>query len=104
MQARDGAWLEVPPVPGALVVNIGDMMQRWTNDRWLSNMHRVVNPDRTTQPPRPRQSVAYFLHPNHDAVIECLPTCSEPGVVPRHAPIHAGRYMKAKENAIATAA
>lgn len=98
-----GDWVDVPYVPGAFVINIGDMMQRWTNDRWLSNMHRVVNPPSTVASTSPRQSVAFFLHPNHDAVIECIPTCVEPGEAPRHAPILAGAYMMEKEAAIATA-
>lgn len=98
-----GEWVDVPYVPGAFVINIGDMMQRWTNDRWLSNMHRVVNPPSAVASTSPRQSVAFFLHPNHDAVIECIPTCVGPGEAPRHEPILAGAYMKEKETAIATA-
>jgi len=98
-----GNWVDVPYVPGAFVINIGDMMQRWTNDRWLSNMHRVVNPPSAVASTSPRQSVAFFLHPNHDATIECIPTCAEPDQPPRHAPILAGEYMMEKEAAIATA-
>lgn len=98
-----GDWVDVPYVPGAFVINIGDMMQRWTNDRWLSNMHRVVNPPAAIAPSSPRQSIAFFLHPNHDAVVECIPTCLEPGKPPRHAPIKAGEYMLEKEAAIANA-
>jgi isopenicillin N synthase-like dioxygenase len=43
-QTRTGAWIEVPVVPGAFVVNVGDLLMRWTDDRWISTMHRVVNP------------------------------------------------------------
>ncbi|WP_158815707.1 isopenicillin N synthase family oxygenase [Methylocapsa sp. S129] len=99
-----GEWADVPFVPGAFVINIGDMMQRWTNDRWLSNMHRVVNPPaQSAAPPRPRQSIAFFLHPNYDAVVECLPTCQSADHPAQYEPIRAGDYMMTKEAAIAAA-
>ncbi len=98
-----GEWVDVPYLPGTFVINIGDMMQRWTNDRWLSNMHRVVNPPQPVAAMSPRQSIAFFLHPNHDAIVECIPTCREPGVAPKYEPIAAGAYMMEKEAAIATA-
>jgi isopenicillin N synthase-like dioxygenase len=96
-----GDWMDVPYLPDGFVINIGDMMQRWTNQRWRSNFHRVVNPPVSTTP-RPRQSIAYFLHPNDDADIACLPTCvaSESHALP---PIQAGDYMWEKERAIANA-
>lgn len=97
-----GRWIDVPFVPDGFVINIGDMMQRWTNERWLSNMHRVVNPE-TNAVRRPRQSVAFFLHPNHDAFVECIPTCSRLNEEPKHSPITAGDYMLEKENAISAA-
>lgn len=98
-----GDWVDVPYVPGGFIINIGDMMQQWTNERWLSNMHRVVNPPAATaSPPRPRQSIAYFLHPNHDASIAAISTCIGADGV-KHAPISAGEYMQEKETAIATA-
>jgi isopenicillin N synthase-like dioxygenase len=95
--AKSGRWIDVPYVPDAFVINIGDMMARWSNDRWVSTPHRVVNPP--TIPPawKPRQSVAFFLHPNYDTVIECLPGCSGPGNPPRYPPILAGDYMIRKE-------
>jgi len=97
-----GDWVDVPYVPGGFIINIGDMMQRWTNDRWLSNMHRVANPAQGSGPTKPRQSIAYFLHPNFDAQIAAIPTCvGSEGA--RHEPITAGEYMHEKETAIATA-
>jgi isopenicillin N synthase-like dioxygenase len=104
IKARSGAWIDVPYVPDAFIINIGDMMARWTNDRWVSTMHRVVNPPMTGAPIKPRQSVAYFLHPNYDAVIECLPSCRSDAAPPRYAPILAGDYMLAKEAKINAAA
>ena len=103
VRTLSGEWVDVPWVSDGFVINIGDMMQRWTNDRWLSNMHRVVNPPAAVASTSPRQSIAFFLHPNHDATIACIPTCVESGAAPRHAPISAGAYMMEKETAIATA-
>ncbi len=102
VRTLDGEWVDVPYVPGGFIINIGDMMQRWTNDQWLSNMHRVVNPPAVPFVPKPRQSIAYFLHPNYDATIKCIPTCLD-GAEPKHEPILAGQYMKEKETAIETA-
>jgi len=95
-----GNWLDVPFVPDAFVINIGDMMQRWTNDRWRSNMHRVVNPPEATRNAGPRQSLAYFLHPNHDAVVASIPTCVTQDNPKRYGPIRAGTYMKERERNI----
>ena len=92
----DGAWHDVRPGPGQFVVNLGDMMGRWTNDRWKSTVHRVVNPPRDAASSSRRQTIGFFLHPNYDAQVACLPTCTDPGDPPRYAPILAGEHMLAK--------
>jgi isopenicillin N synthase-like dioxygenase len=92
----DGAWRDVRPAPGQLVVNLGDMMGRWTNDRWKSTVHRVVNPPREQATGSRRQTVGFFLHPNYDAQVACLPTCTDTDHPPRYAPILAGEHMLAK--------
>ncbi len=71
----DGAWHPVRPAPGAFVVNIGDLLARWTNDRRRSTLHRVVPPPATRSGLALRRSIAFFHEGNHDAVVECLPTC-----------------------------
>ena len=71
VQRADGSWLDVQPVPGAFVVNVGDLMQRWTNDRWRSTVHRVVN----KVSGRDRWSIAYFFDLDGDVRIEPLPAC-----------------------------
>jgi isopenicillin N synthase-like dioxygenase len=71
---RDGAWEVVPIAPNSYIVNIGDLMKRWTNDLWESSYHRVVNPPRAFALGSRRQSLVYFFHPNYDTVIERLPT------------------------------
>jgi isopenicillin N synthase-like dioxygenase len=84
VETRSGEWLPVEPVAGAFVVNIGDLMQRWTGDRWVSTLHRVVA--RGDDSPR-RQSLVFFHNPRADAVIETL------GEGTRYEPMTAGEYV-----------
>ena len=95
VQVAPDAWADVPFVPGSYVVNIGDLMARWTNDRWVSTMHRVANPPPGSGPAARRQSIVFFHKPNDDAVIEPIPTCVGPEG-PRYAPVLAGEYMAVK--------
>ena len=92
----DGSWLDVRPGPGQLAVNLGDMMQRWTNDRWKSTVHRVVNPPAGRRGESRRQTIGYFLHPNYDAEIACLESCCGPGNPAKYPPIMAGDHMREK--------
>ncbi len=94
-QTPDGRWLPLLPKPGELVVNLGDMMQRWTNDRWVSTMHRVVVPEIGDTGSR-RLSIGYFVHPDFDADIRCIPTCLAPGETPKYKPITAGEHIRMK--------
>jgi isopenicillin N synthase-like dioxygenase len=91
VRTRDGRWIDVATSPGQFVVNIGDLLMRWTNDRWLSNMHRVVNPPLDGLA-RPRLSIAFFNHPNYDARIECLPSQG----TAKHPPVRSGEYRDLK--------
>lgn len=91
VQGRDGGWSDVTPIPGAFVVNVGDLMARWTHDRWRSTMHRVVN--RTAG--RERWSIAYFFDLDAEAVILPLPGCVPAGETPRYGPITAGEHLVA---------
>jgi isopenicillin N synthase-like dioxygenase len=70
----DGVWHDVQPAEGALLVNLGDLTARWTNDRWLSTLHRV-KPPVVDGVIRRRRSAAYFHDGNIDAVISTIPTC-----------------------------
>ncbi len=98
LQVRDktGDWVDVPVVPGGLVINIGDLMAEWTNDRWVSTLHRVVNPPREVAADSRRLSLIFFHQPNYDAVIECLPGCLPPGEAPRHSPVTSGDHLLGK--------
>jgi isopenicillin N synthase-like dioxygenase len=94
--APDGTWIDVPSVPGALVINTGDLLQRWTNDRWVSNVHRVVNPPIQRRGSSRRLSIVLFTGPRDDAEIACLPGCASPTTPPRYPPITAGEHVQAK--------
>ena len=91
----DGSWSAVQPRPGEFVVNLGDMMARWTNERWASTLHRVVNPPLGAAQSR-RLSIGMFVHPNYDQRIECVPTCLSAGEKPRYPAISAGEHIKRK--------
>lgn len=69
-----GEWVDVPVLPDTFIVNIGDLLARWTNDEWVSTLHRVVNPPAGSGPASRRQSLVFFHNPNYDAPVESLAT------------------------------
>jgi isopenicillin N synthase-like dioxygenase len=89
---RSGRWIDVRTAPDQFVINIGDLLMRWTNDRWLSNMHRVVNPPLAEGRNTARLSIAFFNHPNWDVMIECV----APAGQARYAPVMSGDYRDLK--------
>ena len=91
---RSQSWMPVPSVDGAFVINVGDMLSRWTNDRWRSTLHRVVNPEVGSN--ARRQSIAFFHNANFDCEVSCLPTCTTPTNPPRYAAVKAGPHLVAK--------
>lgn len=93
---KAGQWVDVPFVPNSFVVNLGDLMMQWTNDRWISTMHRVVNPPRQAAADSHRQSLVFFHQPNYDAMITCLESCLAPGEQPKYAPISSGDHLRNK--------
>ena len=94
---RSGAWVDVATDKYRFVCNIGDLLMRWTNDGWVSNTHRVLNPPRDLARAASRMSVAFFHHPNHDAKIECIPGCAGDSA-PKYAPVLAGEFRDYKYN------
>lgn len=98
LEVRDvrGGWHLVPATPGAYVVNVGDALARWTNDRWISTVHRVVVPPADADRNCERFSMAFFHNANWDAVIECIPTCADAEHPPKYAPVTAGRHLMDK--------
>jgi isopenicillin N synthase-like dioxygenase len=91
VETRKGEWLDVETDPDTFVVNIGDLLMRWTNDRWVSNVHRVVTPPAAAAGAK-RLSIAFFHHPNYDAVIECI---CPPGEA-KYPPVRSGEYRDLK--------
>jgi len=69
---RDDTWLDIETKPGQLVVDSGDMMSRITNEVVPATIHQVINPDESSTA---RYSMPFFVHPNPDAILECIPSC-----------------------------
>ena len=90
LQVRNaaGTWIDAPYIPGTFVVNIGDMMARWTNDLFASTYHRVINTSG-----RERYSMPFFFDPNFEADLTVLPTCSGPDNPPKYPPTTGGRHL-----------
>ena len=82
-------WIEPPALPGSYLINSGDILRRWTNDRFLSTAHRVMNASG-----RDRYAMPFFYGPSDDAHIEAITTCVEPGEAPLHPPITYGEYQR----------
>jgi isopenicillin N synthase-like dioxygenase len=85
-----GGWRAAPAKDGAFLVNLGDLMARWTNDRWASTRHRVANEALG----KARLTIAYFHYPNFDARVSCAPTCR--GRRAKYPPVRAGEYLRRK--------
>jgi isopenicillin N synthase-like dioxygenase len=90
VQMPDGSWLDAPPVPGSYIVNLGDLMPRWSNGRFKSNMHRVVNRAHD----KPRFSIPFFYGPNFEAQIDPLPGCVGPGAAWKYTSCSAGEHLQ----------
>lgn len=91
-------WHDVPVIPGSFVVNQGDLMARWTNNRWRSALHRVANPPKEANGGSRRLSIIFFHHPNYDTTVSCLPTCVTPGAAPAYEPITVSDYYMMKKS------
>ena len=90
IQSLSGEWQAVEPVPQTLVINIGELMQHWTNDRFRATPHRVINVSG-----RERVSLACFGNTNYHALIECIDSCCSADEPARYPPVLAGDYLMA---------
>lgn len=88
---RNGAWLNAPAFADAFVCNIGDCLMRWSNDTYVSTPHKVVSP-----PGRDRYSVAFFLDPDPDAVVACLPTCTGPDRPAKYPAVTGEEFLRSR--------
>ena len=96
VMGHDGTWVDAVPAPGAFVVNLGDLMAQWTNDRWRSTVHRVLPPARPAAGVGQRRSMAFFFDGNWDMTVSPLPTCVSADRPARYQPVQAGEHLMAK--------
>ena len=89
-------WQDVVPAPGALLINLGDLLARWTNDRWLSTLHRVLPPIDADGRVLRRRSAAFFHDGNADALVACLPGCQDVDHPALYAPVRIADHLAAK--------
>lgn len=96
--AESRIWLPAPPQPGTVLINLGDLMERWTNHVFRSTRHRVLPPtgDRAH---RSRYSIAFFCDANPDVEVACLDSCQDADNPPKYPPIRAGEYLLSRLNA-----
>ncbi|MBV9199996.1 MAG: isopenicillin N synthase family oxygenase [Alphaproteobacteria bacterium] len=90
---RTGRWVRVPVIDDAFTVNLGDLMMRWTNDRWRSTLHRVVNPPEAANDLSRRLSIGMFFIPNYDAPVVPL---SGSGETSRYPPVTVADYRTSR--------
>jgi isopenicillin N synthase-like dioxygenase len=88
IRTQAGEWIDAPVIPDTFVVNTGDVLNRWTNGRFLSTPHRAFN-----KLPKPRYAIPFFFHPNPETLIECLPSCRHTDQQPRFPAQTVGDYM-----------
>ena len=93
-QNRQGEWVDVIAPAEHFIINIGDLMMNWTNDRWISTLHRVVPREDTNG--RRRQSMAFFHNPNPSATIACIETCYDAEHPPKYEPMLAKTHLEMK--------
>ncbi|SBS33640.1 2-oxoglutarate-dependent ethylene/succinate-forming enzyme [Marinomonas spartinae] len=92
---RRGEWVDATPVENALVVNIGDLMQRWTNDEYVSTSHRVVSPLSGVD----RYSFPFFVEPDYETNVACVPSCFSADKPAKYAPILSGDWIQSRFDA-----
>jgi isopenicillin N synthase-like dioxygenase len=89
LRVNDGEWAHAPVIEGTFIINSGDILRRWTNDRFLSTPHRVFNSSGVE-----RYAIPYFMHPNPGYVMECLRTCTSPDDPPRYPTETSADYLR----------
>lgn len=103
-QKIDGDWVSVPPISGGIAVNVGEMLQRWSNDVLWATPHQILDDDpfnvltkKSDRVPE-RFSIAFFCNANKDTSLACLPVCESEDRPPRYEPINAHEYITMRLN------
>ena len=86
----ENRWIRATPMAGSFVVNIGDMMALWTNDRYRATKHRVQSAQTH------RYSIPFFVEPDYDTRVEVIPSCIPAGTAPRYEPVISGEYLMSR--------
>jgi len=95
-----GHFVPAPPIPGTVVFNIGDFLMRWSNDTLKSTLHRVCAPPNNGMGMiRERFSIPYFMSPDRDLLVDCLPGCWDEDRPKKYEPVTAGEYVDLRLNA-----
>ena len=89
VRTAEGEWIRPPAVPGTFVVNTGAMLARYSNDRFRATPHRVINRNGDS-----RYAIPFFIGPNHDSIVDCVPTCVGPDNPPRYEPTTYGAFTQ----------
>ena len=93
VQNRKGEWIPVTALPHQVVVNIGDMMSRFTNNKLHSSIHQVVNPPKEEWS-KPRFSIPFFMHPRSEMSLNCLSSCITENNPKQYEDITAGQFLE----------
>ncbi len=92
VQRKDGEWIDAIPQEDELVINVGDMLERHTNNKLRSTIHRVINPPKE-QWGKPRYSIPFFMHPRSDMKLNCLEECITEDNPKQYDDITAGEFL-----------
>lgn len=92
VQRKDGEWIDAIPKENELVINVGDMLERLTNNKLRSTIHRVTNPPQKEWD-KPRYSIPFFMHPKSDMKLNCLPECIDQNHPKQYEDITAGEFL-----------
>lgn len=95
VKTKAGDWIDATPIDGSLVVNIGDLMQRWTNDAYVSTAHRVVASNLNSH----RYSFPFFVEPDYETLVECVPSCKSKNDPPKYEAIYSGDWIQSRFDA-----
>ena len=92
VKSKSGHWIKANNSPGEIIINVGDMLQRLTNNRLISTTHRVTNPPKDKWS-KSRYSIPFFLHPKASMALNCLENCISPNEEKSYTDITAGDYL-----------